>query len=181
MSNNGNGWKPRKIETITCPSGQVVQVKRPGPEFTLKAGRVARTFTKAVSERPVGDQTLEEYGLSVLEGMSDEDLAVVTLFGKQLVCAMMASPKLVLNPREGFDEIGPEDVPGRDFWHLFGYAMSNFVGMTVPVGESEVEVKDLETFRDESGISGDGVDGLHVSPDAEQPVGDQRLVDSAGA
>jgi hypothetical protein len=39
---SNGGWKKRQTETITCPSGQVVQIRRPGPEFTLRAGKVRR-------------------------------------------------------------------------------------------------------------------------------------------
>jgi hypothetical protein len=93
---------------------------------------------------------------------------------------MMVSPKLVLNPDPDKDEIGPDDI-GNDFWWLFEYAMTNFYGLKVPVGDEEVKVSDLESFRPESGVSGVRVDSVHVPPDTEQPLGDRGLVNSAGA
>lgn len=176
---NGNGWKPRKTESFTTMSGQVVQIKRPGPEFMLRAARVARTFTRAVTQKPDEEnQSPQEYGLSVLAKMGDEELAAVMIFARELICAMIVSPKLVLNPRPGFNEIGPDDVPDSDFWELFNRAMTDFFGFKIPVGNEEVEVSDLETFRAESGVSGNSVDGPEVRPNAEQPIGDQRLVSS---
>jgi hypothetical protein len=183
MSTNGNGWAPRKTIALPCPSGKSVQVRRPGPEFMLRNGRVARTFSKSLSEveRKPG-QSAADYGSEVIEQMSDEELTTLMLFARGLVVAMMVSPKLVLNPREGHDEIGPEDVPPVDFWFLFNYGMENFIGIKVPVADTEVEVSDLETFRGESGIQGDSVDSVHVPVTESEPATtDQGLVDSTGA
>ena len=166
----GNGWKPRKTETLSCPSGQTVQVRRPGPEFMLRAGRVARTFSKAKQDEPKQEgQSPTEYGLDVIAKMSDEELAAVMIFARELVCAMLVSPKLVISPRPGFNEIGPDDI-GDDFWFLFNYAMTGFFNLKVPVGDGEVQVSDLETFPDDLGVSRDGVDGESVQSDTEQPA-----------
>jgi len=182
MSANGNGWAPRKTIEVTCPSGKKPLVRRPGPEFMLRNGRIARTFSKSLSatDRRPG-QSMQDYGSQVIEQMSDEELAALMIFARGLVVAMMVSPKLVLNPREGYDEIGPEDVPPVDFWFLFNYGMENFIGIKVPVGDTEVEVSDLETFRGEPGIQGDSVDSVHVPiAEPERAATDQGLVDSAG-
>lgn len=184
MSTNGNGWKPRKDLKLTCPSGQEVTVRRPGPEFILKSGKVARTFSASLSqqspERQPG-QSIEQYGMDVIARMSDEELAALMIFARELVCTMLVSPKLVLNPRPEMDEIGPDDI-GNDFWWLFNYAMSNFLGIRVPVGETEVEAKDLETFRPDASIQGDSMDSTSVSvTEPERAVTDSGLVGSAGA
>lgn len=179
---NGNGWKPRKAETLVCPSGQEVRVQRPGPEFALRAGRVQRTFSKKKQteqeQQEMEGLTPEEYGLKTLANMDDEELAAVMIFARELVCAMLVSPKLVREPRPGHNEIGPDDI-GDDFWFLFNYAMTSFYNLSVPVGETEVQVKDLETFRSESGISGDSDNSASVRADTEQPVVDRGLVGSS--
>lgn len=167
LSQNGK-WQPRKIESLTCPSGVVVQVRRPGPEFMIRAGKRARTFSKVLPKPEREGQSPQEYGLTVLEQMSDEDLASLMVFARDLICAMVVSPKIVLEPREGFDEIGPDDI-GNDFWFLFNYGMAGFLGIKIPVGGEEVEVADLANFRDESGVSGHGVDGEDIQPASEQP------------
>lgn len=182
MSVNNGGWKPRKTEPLTCPfSGVVAQVRRPGPEFALRAQRIPRTFTKSLSEMPKPEpgQSAEDFGAKVISEMSDEELAAVTIFARELVCAMLVSPKLKLNPDPDKDEIGPDDI-GNDFWFLFNYAMTNFYGIKVPVADGEVDVSDLESFRAESGVSGDSVDGPHVPPEAVEPAGDRGRMDSAG-
>lgn len=176
------GWKPRALAPLICPSGQKVMVRRPGPEFALRAGRVHRTFTKAKKSNEQEEQekkemeglSPEEYGLKTLANMGDEELAAVMIFARELVCTMMVSPRLVREPRPGFNEIGPDDI-GDDFWFLFNYAMTNFYNLSVPVGETEVQVKDLETFRPGSSISGDSDNSPEVRTDTEQPVGDQGL------
>jgi len=172
---NGNNWK-RKIEPLTCPSGQVVKVRRPGPEFTLKAGKVARTFTQV--RKAAEGQGEQEYGLDIIASMSDEELAAVMIFARELVCAMLVSPKLVKQPIND-DEIGPDDIPDNDFWFLFNHGMTGFFNLRVPVGTEEVEVSDLTSFRRESGVSGHSLDGADVRADTEQPAGDQGLVTSA--
>lgn len=184
MSSTNGGWKPRKTETLTLnESGQVVQIRRPGPEFTLKAARVVRTFTakKANEVKQQPGETIEEAGVRTIAEMSDEELAALTIFARELVCAMLVSPKLVLNPNPDRDEIGPDDI-GNDFWELFNYGMTNFYNLRVPVGnDAEVEVKDLESFRAESGVSGASVDGAHVPRETIDPFGDPGRLDSAGA
>lgn len=174
-SGNGYGWKKRQVITVTCPSGQQVIVKRPGPEFYLRSGRVARTFTTGLDKdpnAPAADASLEakrDYWTDKIANMSDTELEALILFAKDLIVTMVISPRLVLNPREDSDEIGPDDIE-HDFWFLFAYGMANFVGIKIPVGapgaESEVEVSDLSTFRPEPGVSRDSVDGVHVQPDA---------------
>lgn len=164
-------WKPRKTETIATPGGVEVQVRRPGPEFMLRAGRAAQTFSRTAAKEKPKDQTEQEYGLDVLAKMSDEELAGVLVFARELVCAMLVSPKLVKNPRPNTNEIGPDDIGDADFWFLFDYAMKGYYGLKVPVGNEEVEVSDLESFRSESSVSGSGVDSESLSPDTEQPIG----------
>ncbi len=183
MSTNGNGWKPRKSIVLPCPSGQQVTVMRPGPEFILRNGKIARTFSKSLSaHKPAGGQSMENYGEEIIAKMSDEEIATLMLFAKGLVCAMLVSPKLVLAPRPDADEIGPEDVPPVDFWFLFNYGMENFMDLKVPIADTEVEVSDLETFRSESGIQGDSMDSAHLPvTESERAVTDQGLVGSAGA
>lgn len=176
-----NKWAPRKIEPLTCPSGQVVLVKRPGPDFTLRVGRVARTYAAALSGKPRNDgETDQEYYERLFDEMSEEELDAYVAYGRHLLVAMCVSPALALSPKPERGEIGPDDL-GSDFWFLLDYGMRNFLGISVPVGDTEVEATDLEPFRAESGIQGDSVDGAHVQADAEQPVGDQGLVGSEGA
>jgi hypothetical protein len=164
---NGGGWKRRKVETLTCPSGEKVQIRRPGPEFMLRAGKVARTFSQVSSHIPeVGDGLSDhERGLQVIAEMSDTELAAVMIFARELVCAILVSPRLVQNPQSE-DEIGPDDI-GDDFWFLFNYAMTGFFNLRVPVGNQEVEVGDLKSFRPDAGVPGDSVDSAQVRSDPE--------------
>lgn len=183
MSTNGNGWKPNVPEKWTGPSGQEVLLRHPGPEFTLRLGRTQRVFSgsESVPERKEG-QTDKEYAQEVLEHISDEELVGMA---RELIVAMVDSPKLVLNPNAENGEIGPDDT-GMDFWPLYNYGMAKYFSRTGPIkvgeGESEVEVSDLETFPEETSVSGDSVDGVHVPvTESERAIRDQGLVDSAGA
>jgi hypothetical protein len=184
--NNGQ-WQPRQTVAFTCPSsGKVVFIRRPGPELTLRAGRVIRTFTQALKrEAEAAREGVKEgdlatdFGLNILDKLSDEELAAVVIFARELVCAMLVSPKLVLNPKPSSDEIGPDDI-GDDFWPLFNYGMAGFFNLKIPVGkEEEVTVSDLESFRGEPSVSGNSDNGGKVRADAEQPIGDSGLDGSA--
>lgn len=177
MSANGNGWKPRKTETLECPSGQLVQVRRPGPEFMLRATKVQRTFSRFANRAQKDEDekqrkalSPEEYGLQQLAQMSDDELAAVMIFARELVCAMLVSPKLVREPQPNSDEIGPDDIGDNDFWFLFNYAMSGYFNLKVPVGDAEVEIADVESFRPQPGISGYGTDGASLPSTTEQPA-----------
>lgn len=173
MSSNGNGWKPRKIQPYKCADGSTVYIQRPGPQFTLRAGRIPRTFTKSLSEAKGNEE-------EKLAELSEEEQESIVAFARELIVAMLVSPKLKLNPKPDSDELGPDDT-GLDFWPLFSYGMSNFFNAKVPVGDEEVEVTDLETFREEPSVSGTGVDGpsLPVAV-TERETSDPGLVHSTG-
>ena len=176
---NGNKWAPRKSEKWIAPSGQEVWTRAPGPEFTLRLGRTPRAFTttESVPQRREG-QTEEEYGREVLDQISDEGLVT---FARELLVAMVETPKLVHEPGPG--QLGPDDT-GTDFWPLYQYGMSKYFNrsVSVPAGDGEVEANDLTTFPSESGISGDSVDGVSVPVAITEPeTADSGLVNGAGA
>lgn len=173
MSNNNGGWKPRKREAFTCADGSIVYVRRPGPELALRVSRIPRTFTKSLVENGAEESASDE-----LERLSEEEQEITVRLAREVIVAMVDEPKLYLNPKEG--QLGPDDT-GADFWPLFTYAMTNYYNIKVPVGDGEVEVEDLETFREQPGVSGDGVDGVHVSRAAQHQDADSGLVDGAGA
>jgi hypothetical protein len=142
----------------------------------LRAGRVARTFSKYASkeqkeqdEQEKATLSPEEYGLQTLAKMSDDELAAVMIFARELVCAMMVSPKLVREPHPDRDEIGPDDI-GDDFWFLFNYGMTGYFNLKVPVGSGEVEIADVESFRPQPSVSGHSTDSAGIQSDAEYPA-----------
>lgn len=183
MSANGNQWKPNKPWEETCPSGQKVWVKMPGPEFTLKAGRIGRTFSaKLTQEDKREGETDAEYNQRLFESMSDDELETSFAYGRILLVAMCISPKLYLNPNADKDQIGPDDLPADDFWHLVNVYSRRNKGGVVKVADTEVEAESLETFRDESGIPGSGVDGVCLPvTEPERATTDQGLGSGAGA
>lgn len=179
-SSNGNGWKPRKSEKWVGPSGQEVLTRRPGPEFTLRLGRSpgALGAGKNLPERAEG-QTDDEYAQEVLKHISDEEMVGMA---RELIVAMVESPKLVLNPKPDTEEIGPDDT-GVDFWPLYQYGMDKYFNIKAPVkaGDGEVEVSDLKTFPEQPGVSGDSVDGVHIPlREAQSDSPDSGLVHSTG-
>lgn len=182
MSTNGNQWKPSLTHEVTCPSGQKVLVKRPGPEFAIRAGRIPNIFASEDPEdKKQEGETEEEYGKRLIGKWSNEEQQSLVDFARYLLVSMVVSPKLVLNPRPERGELGPDDT-GDDFWFLYKYGMDKFYREKVAVGDAEVEAKDLESFREESSVSGDSVDSLHVPVEiTEREAGDPGLGSSAGA
>lgn len=174
-ADNGYGWKPRKTLTLECPTGQKVIVQRPGPEIFLKTGRVLRGFARKAG---LTEEQAQQAMAKDLADMSDEELALSMQVGREWVVAMLVSPRLVINPQPESDEIGPDDLHFQDYWFLFSFAMDGFMGIKIPVGDTEVEVADLESFRSESIVSRDSVDGQDIRPATEQAAGDQRSVGS---
>jgi hypothetical protein len=159
---NNGGWKKRPIETLTCPSGQEVQIRRPGPEFMLRAGKVARTFSQVLTR----DLDNEKDGLSLISDMTDDEQAAVLDFARELVCAMVVNPPLTLKPKTP-DELTPDDI-ADDMWFLLTYAMTGFFNLPVPVGDNqEVQVSDLKSFRSDDSVSRDSADGTDVRTDTE--------------
>jgi hypothetical protein len=144
----------------------------------LRAGRLARTFSQVAERQSEGgsDQEQSLESLEIIEKLTDLELAAVMVFARELVCAMLVSPRLVKNPSPGTDEVGPDDIDLADFWFLWNHAMTGFFGLSVPVGHgdtaTEVEVSDLSNFREESGLSGNSDDGAEVRSDTEQSAGD---------
>lgn len=182
MSNKETIWKRRSgPEEFTCPSGQKVLTQPPGPAFTLKLGRTTRVFTTPEGvPKKRDDQTEEEYGLEVLEHISDDELVESA---RLLLVAMCIKPKLSLNPDYVKGELHPDDTE-TDFWPLYQYGMQKYFGRKgkVQTGDEEAEVTDLESFRDESSVSRSGVDSIHVPvAEPESAATDQGLADSAGA
>lgn len=178
MSTNGNRWKPRKSEKWICPSGQEVWLRAPGPEFTLRLGKTPNTLSSLPARKE--GQSDEDYKREIAERMSDEDLVNTA---RELLVAMVESPRLTLNPDYEKGEIGPDDTD-MDFWPIFNYGTAKYFNREgkVKVAEGEVEVTDLETFRHDSGVSGHSADGVLLPvTEPESTTEDQRLVPSAGA
>ena len=187
MSTNGNQWKPLTAEKWICPTGQVVWIRQPGPELTIRLGRLPKAVAGNMPPRRHGqteeeyDRALEEYTREALQKVDDEEIVTSA---RQLLVAMLESPKLVLNPRHELGELGPDDT-GIDFWPLYEHGMNKYFRAgrkLIKAGEGEVEEKDLETFRAESGVSGDSVDSIHISvAESEPAVADSGLVNGAGS
>lgn len=138
-------WKKRRAITITCPSGVECDVRRPGPEIGLKGGKMMRVLYKITDAdgKPLPfDQVLKR-----IEALSDEELASLMIFAREVVMATVVRPKLVAKPSPGIeDEIGPDDIELSDFWHIFNWAMSGAPGVPVQTKDGETTVDAVETF-----------------------------------
>ena len=174
MSTNGNYWKPRQSECFTCPSGQKVYIRRPGPEFVLRAPRGLRGLRAFIT-----DTTPQVAGneWELMSGMAEDEQEALVEYARDLICACVTSPKLFRHPTP--QQLGPDDTEG-DFWPLFGELMRRYIGGKVAVGDTEVEEEDLKSFRPESSVPGDSVDSVHVSSDAQLDARDSGLVQGAG-
>lgn len=144
------GWSKRISIPITCPSGQVVMVRRPGPEMALKAGRVGRILQRQGNARSV------DAILAFMESLSDEEVIKLTAYARVLLLDIVTEPALSPHPREG--QLCIDDVPPDDFWFVFASAMTGVPEMSVKTKDGETTVEAVENFPDEQ-VGSPGTDG----------------------
>lgn len=157
-------WTKRRVVTITCPSGVECDVRRPGPEFGLEAGRLMRVLRR-VFPQGQGEEVQLEQTMLAFEKLSDEEMAQFLVFARKVVIGTMVRPRLVAKPSPGIeDEIGPDDLPWTDFLYILNWAMSG--GPTIPVQtkEGETTVAAVETFPEPPGPSADAVSDSGTVP-----------------
>src|SRR5512147_213852 len=136
-----NHWQKRQTQEISCPSGNTAVVRRPGPDIALKAGKITRILKRDKEAENIDAQ------LALIEKLSDDELNKLTDFARILLCDVVVTPPLVLNPKEG--QLSPDDVPLSDFWFIFTWAMNGGPDMPVKTKEGETTVEAVETFPTE--------------------------------
>lgn len=148
MSQSTTKWRKRRTISFPCPSGNVVQVRRPGPSLTLKAARVARILQKMIPQGGVADinKQLEE-----MEKLSDAELEKMMVFARPLIVDVVEDPPLVLSPQG--EELGPDDLPDSDFWAIFLWALNGGPDMPVQLEEGETTVEAVQNFPSGEGAS----------------------------
>lgn len=135
--NSENVWRKRTTISLTCPSGNKIIVRRPGPDLALKATRLPRILQNQEKRTPA--QSLE-----IIESLPDDELNKVMAFARVLIVDVVVGPVLSLTPREG--QLSPDDVPLADFWWLFGEAMAGFPSAPVQLQEGETTVDAVRNF-----------------------------------
>lgn len=156
-------YKKRVRPTLTLPSGAIFQVRKPGPEIAIRAGRLPRNLLSTVLGARKGESE-EETGMRLLEEMSDEEFGALMLFARDMVQSIVVSPRIVVGATRE-DELDPADLDSADFWALFGWGVRG--GETVQMGESEVSVGALETFRQDGGVLQSGTDSSDLRAEGE--------------
>lgn len=139
MAETENIWRKRETKSITCPSGNVVVVRRPGPDLALKAGKVARILQ---GQAEVGADANKQ--LEFIEKLPDAELDKLMTFARVLISDVVIQPTLSLQPKEG--QLGPDDVPLGDFWFIFTGAMNGFPEMPVRTTEGETTLENVNNF-----------------------------------
>src|SRR5437763_6670126 len=107
-----NNWRKRIITEITCPSGNVVTVRRPGASMALKAGKISRLL----DGQPKDAKNLEAQ-ITWMESLSDDELDLLTDYAERIMPDIVVKPVVSLNPKDG--EYHPHDIPVADFWNIF--------------------------------------------------------------
>ncbi len=153
-----NQWQKRQTIKLTCPSGNEVMVRRPGPDLAVKAGKFARILQKVAGKN--GKATAEEQLLAI-EQLPEKELEQLMVFARVVIADVVINPVLVLNPKEG--QLSPDDVPLGDFWFIHTWAMNGGPTMPVKLREGETTVEAVETFPagQESSIAS-GVDSESI-------------------
>lgn len=136
------GWTKRISIPLTCPSGEIVMVRRPGPDMALKAGKVGR-----ILQRQATNKSNVDAQLAFIESLSDDEINKLMAFGRVMLVDAVTEPALSLNPREG--QLCVDDVPLGDFWFIFTSVMNGLPEMPVKTKDGETTVEAVETFSDE--------------------------------
>lgn len=132
-------WRKRLTTEITCPSGNVVTVRRPGPSMALKAGRIARIL----EGQPKNIKSVAEQ-IAWMESLGDEDLEKLTDYAVSIMPDIVVKPIVSLHPKQG--EYHPNDIPVPDFWHIFLQVMTGLHELPVPLKEGETTVEAVNKF-----------------------------------
>lgn len=149
-------WRKRITTELTCPSGNVVTVRRPGPSMALKAGRISR-----ILERQPKDLQSIDAQLSWMESLSDSELDELTDYARRIMPDIVVKPVISMNPKAG--EYHPDDIPVPDFWHIFIQVMSGLHELPVLLKEGETTVDAVNTFPvEQSGSLEPGSDSEQV-------------------
>lgn len=138
-----NTWTKRILFKFDCPSGNVVTVRRPGPDLMLKSGRVVRILQRQLDA--AGDI---EKQLAFIESLPDDEIEKLMQFARIVLADVVVDPPLSLHPKES--QLGPDDVPLQDFWALFVAATNGFPTMPVQMKEGETSVNDVTGFPSEN-------------------------------
>lgn len=138
--NQENVWRKRLTTQIECPSGNVVTVRRPGPDLALKAGKITRIFQKQKTDE-AGDINKQ---LEFIENLPDDELQKLMDFARVLIVDVVLQPVLKLHPQES--QLGPDDVPPVDFWFIFAWATNGGPSMPVKMAEGETTVEAVSNF-----------------------------------
>ena len=147
MAETENKWRKRLTTSLECPSGNVVTVRRPGPDLALKAGKIAHIFQK---QKP---STIDEQ-LEVIANLPDKELDALMSFARVLIADVVVMPHLFLHPQD--EQLGPDDVPLEDFWFIFTWALNGGPTMPVKLKEGETTVEAVGNFPSEQN-AGDNV------------------------
>lgn len=143
-------WRKRTPISLTCPSGNKIIVRRPGPDLAIKAMRLPRILQQQNPAEMTPQKQME-----IIEGLPDDELLKVMSFARVLIADVVIDPVLSLHPKEG--QLSPDDVPLLDFWHVFGQAMAGFPSAPVALQEGETDIESVQNFSSEQ-TTGDGVD-----------------------
>jgi len=146
MAEPENQWRKRITKSIDCPSGNVITVRRPGPDLVLKAGKVAIILQPILEAETDVDKQL-----AYIEQLPDVELDKLMAFARVLIADVVIQPPLSLNPKEG--QLGPDDVPLNDFWFIFTWAMNGGPDMPVKLTEGETTVAAVRNFPEGQGSS----------------------------
>lgn len=135
-----NHWRKRLTYAFTCPSGDVVQIRRPGPSLALKGTKAVRIFDRG------GKEILTDIDkqLAFIEALPDSDVEEIYSFARIMLTDVVAEPRLYLNPVG--EQLSPDDVPVADFWAIFISASNGIREMPVKLKDGETTVDAVETF-----------------------------------
>ena len=132
---------------LTLPSGAVIKARRIPLEGWLATGKLPQVMVREfLDAHPDDDEGAATQRAQ--ESLSrDPETTLETLQAmRRVVVWSVVWPRIVEGAR-GEGEIDPMDIPDRDFFFIFGWALNGAPDVPVRTKEGEVSVDALKTFR----------------------------------
>lgn len=132
----------RKIKWQRCPRYVMWRHERTAQSLRVRVMRLGSIPDDASEEEK--RRLEQEYGLSILEKMSDEEGEKFQTYVEDVV----------RHSEVGITEEQLEEMPDPELWEIFGLSTHSVPHAPVETKDGETDMQTVETFRDESVVSG---------------------------
>lgn len=142
---------------LLLPSGVTIEACRPPLDEWIASGRLPDSLVRTYLAAHPGPET--EHAPAVEEVDQATALESITAM-RRLVCATVVNPRVAENP-ETEDVMALADMPTKDFFFIYQWALGGSPSLPVKTEEGEVSAEALANFRDKAGGRSTADAGVH--------------------